>query len=34
LLGDVLAGTLGLAQAELAAISPGHALRRLGVLRS
>jgi uncharacterized protein (DUF1501 family) len=33
LLGDVLAGTLGLTAAELAAIFPGHAPRRLGIVR-
>ncbi|HEX4422261.1 MAG TPA: DUF1501 domain-containing protein [Kofleriaceae bacterium] len=34
LLGDVLAGTLGLTPAELATIFPGRELRTLGVLRA
>jgi uncharacterized protein (DUF1501 family) len=34
LLADVLAGTLGLTAAELAAIFPNHAVRRLGVMRA
>ncbi|HET9622735.1 MAG TPA: DUF1501 domain-containing protein, partial [Kofleriaceae bacterium] len=34
LLADVLAGTLGVGPAELAAIFPDHAVRRLGIMRA